>query len=655
MVESASGDGTERIVKCIDDVAAALTGQRECYFKIISTEGDSNSPDIEIISDSSKGPSSDEIDCSMPIFPLRYPVDDPAELDDSRHINMHLASERRDRTCTEQTDKAFDRAVLRVVEHLYDELGFTTDILDVDERFWRAMHLYHARGFDSISALIEHLDMTPRTASAIGFANDQSPRKDWYYNRDVFDDWEIEERIREIVKRAVHGVWRAGWHVPDEVRRYWDVDKESIEKAHPTEETRREAIRNWVRLLINDAADSLDFDRDVNVTHDIREFISLFAHSAGLDAGIAESHRTAGWLADDDHIPSGSRTSELINQFHDSDNSGENTFPVEEVNDEFIQLHESVLDRCAEYGILPDSIDVAFDLIEIPWYGYRDLDATIGERDTNSDSFPKWTLSFLSAVDTDIRLCLGVEYVSSKSQYPDALNRQLEFADRNINLGRFYMDSDGHNGEIIDTVRRYTNNYIIKAEKRGKSQNTVGYWLRHAPPGEPLFRTAVDATSATPRPNAAFIPNDSVSNSTTSNTDVSAASGSTQVELGSVANDDRSATAADTGGSLYTHTPYFIDADVDREDIPSDVSDYSDRWAAEVTADELQNHVHPVTQSSKPAQRAYLSNISMLLLNWHTLINNARSPKLGLSLNVTHQELLLAIQDIGFSGIGKTR
>lgn len=655
-----SGDAV-RIGKCTDAVAAALGGQQEYQFKMISEDNSNNLANINIVSDRRETVSVENIDDPTPVVPLQYPVDSPAELDNSRHINVQLAAESRNQFRTDQTEAAFDTDVLTAVEFLYDALEMAT--LNINEKFWRAIHLYYVWGFSSVQELLNHLDTTPGSASAIGFNNDNSPERSWYYRHDIVDDWDhrpdpsddwgVKSTIQEVAKRAVHGVWRAGRYVPAEVRGHWSINESSIRETYPSEHTKREALRNWIRLLIGDATEVLDFDRGNNTSYDISNIIAQLAHSAGLGVGITRTEQTAEWIADSQNVMSGSRLSGLINQFQDENDTDSDPFPIPEISEQFADLHKRVLDRCADYGLLTDSVDVAFDSTDIPYWGYHDLDATIGVRNTHKDSFPKWRLCFLSVVDSDVRLCLDVGYISQKDKYPQAIDRQLHFATRSVDISRFYMDSEGYNGDVIDSVRKYTEEFLIKGERRGKDRNSINYWLRQTPAGEFQFKRNIKATSATPRTNAIFAPNDSYPESTTADSVVTSTDSSTQTKLGSVADDGSSIKSVDTNGKIYTHTPYLTGISVDKRNLSREtlINDYSDRWAAEVTANQLQNHFHPVTQTRKPVQRSYLSNISMLFLNWHTLVNNARSPKLGLSLDVTYRELLLAIQDVGFSGL----
>ena len=57
----------------------------------------------------------------------------------------------------------------------------------------------------------------------------------------------------------------------------------------------------------------------------------------------------------------------------------------------------------------------------------------------------------------------------------------------------------------------------------------------------------------------------------------------------------------------------------------------------------------PTVESEDPKKRLYAMHVAILLYNWHTLINRCLSPN-GIRLDITHQELLEAIQHVAFRG-----
>jgi len=78
-------------------------------------------------------------------------------------------------------------------------------------------------------------------------------------------------------------------------------------------------------------------------------------------------------------------------------------------------------------------------------------------------------------------------------------------------------------------------------------------------------------------------------------------------------------------------------------------SKYYQRWGVEENINQISNDFLLRIESAKPKLRLYGVNIAILLENWHTLINRAPSPELGLRLSTTHSELLEAIHKLAFS------
>ena len=73
------------------------------------------------------------------------------------------------------------------------------------------------------------------------------------------------------------------------------------------------------------------------------------------------------------------------------------------------------------------------------------------------------------------------------------------------------------------------------------------------------------------------------------------------------------------------------------------------RWSIEKTVDQVKNDFMPTVESEDPKKRLYAMHVAILLYNWHTLINRCLSPN-GIRLDITHQELLEAIQHVAFRG-----
>jgi hypothetical protein len=102
-------------------------------------------------------------------------------------------------------------------------------------------------------------------------------------------------------------------------------------------------------------------------------------------------------------------------------------------------------------------------------------------------------------------------------------------------------------------------------------------------------------------------------------------------------------------GSGSTHTAYLTDRSLPEHSGSGIHFPYYQRWAIEEAINQLSNDFMPVINSDNEKLRLYGVNVAILFQNWHTLINRAPSPELGLRRTVTHQELLMAIQDVAFN------
>jgi len=102
-------------------------------------------------------------------------------------------------------------------------------------------------------------------------------------------------------------------------------------------------------------------------------------------------------------------------------------------------------------------------------------------------------------------------------------------------------------------------------------------------------------------------------------------------------------------GKKSTHAAYLTDRSLPERSGSGIHFPYYQRWALEESINQISNDLMPIINSSNEKLRLYGVNIAILFQNWHTLINRAPSPELGLRCTVTHQELLRAIEDVAFS------
>jgi hypothetical protein len=548
---------------------------------------------------------------------LEHPVEDPEQLRHRAHLTSQLADQNSSEQEPDDPVVAFDNAVLDVADRSLDAAGINATTAPIEPPYLYAFLLHDVWGFNSRLKLRRHLEAHPSIAERLGM--EELPSSSALYRRaQKLEDEDVTDALQEASERAVHAVWRNGYNIPESVLKHWDLDAATaLDEYAVSEATRRTAIRNWVELLLGDAADALTFHRASNAAYSIKEYLGVMAHSALQNIGITAVQDTAGWLYNSDDFPGGDS---LIKQVKDDD------LDLADIETQFAAANAAVFERADALGFFGEPLDFAYDTVDVTWWGYP-TGATVGKRRPATDATPDWVYCVLIAVTTDARLCFGVNLVKSKDLYDRALDDQLQTATTYADIRHLYADKEFYDGGVIETLRRHIGDgWVIKAQRRDRVKEFIGDLLEN----EPGYRESLPVTSATPNPSAFAVPND--------------ASGQQMLAQFS---GETSKGGGD--GATDTHTVYLTDRDA--ENLTAEELDdrYDQRWSVETAMRQYRHDMHPVCHSGDVKIRVYCANTAMLFLNWHALINKSLSPELNLPLTVTHQELLTAIRDVAFS------
>lgn len=510
---------------------------------------------------------------------------------------------------------AFDTAVLTVAPRALGASGLSVQDAPVEPESLTMLLLHDAWGFDSIPKLVEHLQQYETVTEQLSITS--VPSESWFYNRrKTLVDATLSKTITEASQRAVHAVWRNGYEIPASVERHWGLDNATAVTEYPVSDlVRQEAIRKWVQELLAEAAGTLTFNRGRNTEYDLDQFIGALAHSALTCTGLTATSTTASWIYDATTIPGGSGLLKCIK-----------SLDIEEIEAQFRAAQEQVLQRCAQRGLFDDPIDIAFDTTEITSWT-SGIDATVGQRNRAEDATPDWMFLLLTSINRDARVCFGVKLLRQKSAVDTHLESLIQVATEQTQVRYGFADKEFYNSKVIDVLRRYIGDgWVIKARK----QKPIKDFIRMIPQGEPGFGRNINATSATPNPNAFAVPD--------------RLHGQQQLQF-----------FQETGevGSAYTHTAYLTDLN-DEQATPDQIKfRYDDRWSIETGMSQYKHDFLPMCESSDPKVRLYCANIAVLFFNWHALINRALTPQYNLPVNVTSNELLTAIRDVAFSSPDK--
>lgn len=572
------------------------------------------SVDISMSVDS-KSPAEEELSSRGSDIEVTHPVSEQSELRRRKHITAQLAA----RNATEDAEPSperFDNVVLGYADWAFDAAGVDPATAPVELPYLKAFFLHKAWKFNGVTALYDHLEAYEVIAERIGMSELDS-LSTFYRRADELEEEGLITDVENASERAVYAAWRNAPPLPDRVMDAWELDPTVDFAQYPVStKTRRAAIRNWVDILLTDAAEALTFDRADNKSYSIEQYIGLFAHSALQNIGISAVLNTASWLYDADHVPTGDS---LLKQIKSD------SLRLDEIEAQFAEANAAVFRRCDTLGLFDDSLDLAFDTVDITWWG-DPLEATVGKRREATDATPDWVHGVLTSINKDARLCFGVQLVKSKDLHDSALDALLETATTHAHVRHLFADAEFYDGSVIEVLRKHIDaGWVIKAQETGPIEDLI----RASPEDNPVIYEDVDVTSATPSPNVFTIPKRLHRQQTLFNF---------SVENATVASD----------GNLGTHNAYVSDLDDKSATAELIKFRYDDRWSVETAMRQYQHDLHPVCRTDNVKVRIYCANIAMLFFNWHALINRALSPEYNLPLTVTHHELLTAIRDVAF-------
>ena len=608
---------------------------------------------------------------------LTHPAPDIETLRQTTHLTAqlhhHNADTWDDVPFVNDGTTLFDIAVLDVIEDVLTIEGLSPALFDVPTRRFKLVFLKKARQSATLKAFYKYITDSDPVLSEIGYrsasdlpgyetlrlaANEKIPGEQGDTEQDALD---------AAIIRAVYAVYRNGIKVPPTVsdtHGFGVVAPRLYERAVPRP-VKQTALRHWVRLLFNETLQPLTFYRSQPRT-DFRQYMGLFAASALYSCGVQTVVNVSDYNYTRDNIPKGSGIGKYIRNdelpLNDADAALANT-EKKALTDQFDAVHRATLQLADRRGFFSDSCSLAVDLYRIEWNGVEN-DVTINRPPkSENDVRSEWTYAVLGIIDTEARFTLGTRWLPDKSAYPRVVTELAPITNDFVDVEALYADSEMISGPLIDAFReiadtnwaaRAPNQTVIKQLKKYTPENHIGY---------------VPAVSwnTSPKPAAVSYPYNS-SNPSLIEFTAQELKRTDPADIGEQMNfSDFTQPEASTDclpstlterftepesllgvGNASTHAAYLTDRLLPERSGGGIHFPYYQRWAIEESINQISNDFMPVINSSNEKLRLYGVNIAILFQNWHTLINRAPSPELGLRLTITHQELLKAIQDVAF-------
>lgn len=611
---------------------------------------------------------------------LTHPVTDIETLHRTAHLAAQFHEHNRKQWETQSSypnngSVLYDLTILDVADAVLDEENLDPAALNILEPRFKALFLKAARHPSNNKTFYDHLKASPPVLSALGYddttdlpsystfqrvANDRLPNEldDLHRGREAF------EAART---RAVYAAFRNGVLPPNSVREAYGFDA----RAPPFSERsvrwddEQYALRNWIRFLATETLDPLTFAR-AEPQFDILHFLGLLATSALTGGGLQTAAKVSFWDHNRSNVPKGTGLPKYISNRLPSAQrvlpQPDATNEIPTIETQFDAVHENTLTLAERLGFFTEPVSLGVDLYRIEWTGSDDAPTIDRPHKSENDVRTQWTYAVMGILDTEARFTLGTRWLKRKSEYPNAVKQMLPGEPEHFDVEAIYADSEMVPGDLItafraiagpDWIVKAPNNAVMKSLKELTPVDYTGYV-----PGVPR--------NCSPKPNAVAYPYGSTQPSPLQFTarelrkDDPAPTTTHQTSLtdNPEADDPLVPTLTETFDApetrdgirdRSTHTAYLTDRTIPERSAAGIHFQYYQRWAIEEAINQISNDFMPVIESSNPKLRLYGINIAILLQNWHTLINRAASPELGLRLSPANQELLKAIQHVAFS------
>lgn len=567
----------------------------------------------------------------------------------------------------------YDLAVLDVMDKALDVEGLSPASLAVPTRRFKIVFLKKARQPATHKQFYKHISDSDPVLSELGYSSESDlPGYETLrlasekHVPNELDDAE-QNALESAVIRAVYAVFRNGIEVPATVSdRYGfdDVTPPLYERAVPRT-NKQTALRNWVQFLFDETISPLTFHRSQPRT-DFQQYLGLFAASALYGCGVQNVANVSDYNYTRDIIPKGSGIGKYIRDDDFPLNSAQAALKNTEkqpITEQFDAVHRATLQVADRHGFFSEPRSLAVDLYRIEWNGIEN-DVTINRPPkSENDNRSEWTYAVLGIIDTEARFTLGTRWLPDKSTYPGVVTELAPIVDDFVEVEALYADSEMISGALIEAFRAIAgSDWVVRAPNRTVIKELKGY----TPENHIGYVPAV-SWKTSPKPAAVSYPYNSSNPSLieftaqelkradpaeadeqTNLSDFSEAKASAESLPATLTEQFDEPASLPGVGSVSTHAAYLTDRSLPERSGGGIHFPYYQRWALEESINQISNDFMPVINSSNEKLRLYGVNVAILFQNWHTLINRAPSPELGLRCTVTHQELLRAIEDVAF-------
>jgi hypothetical protein len=501
----------------------------------------------------------------------------------------------------------FDEALCDVTELALQSVSFGESQVPLHKL--RALVIRVARNLGSFAALTDHI--ARYSAEEIERFGLQSAYGESTYTKaakELKDAGQLE-LVREAAFVAVYALFRNGVPIPASVKDRYALAKDVGPAASNfSDGARKLALYNLVEDLLGIVVEQLDLQRNVNQSCDLRSLLGVFAYTAHHGESIESYEQTA------------SHSHNLDSAFSGPSIRGHTeNMKLRRVEEMFDEINQALLEYILESGVVSKPVMISYDLTDIQSLGIAEYDETFLTEDG------RWRFASLTFTDSDLEFSFGLRLLKSEAQRARVLKTFLRNLTSMVDVKLFMADRGFDGKEDIEACQAYIpGRWVICAQDDSHpySQNSDYEQLR----------TALDPGGTAVIPRAGY---DNLNQ---------------PVKIIGHSGADKDADTPNPIRAFYTRITLPTDEE-DREELITTINfRYNQRGKIEPMFRMAKNRFDVSTDTDDPVRKAFYFHISVLFYNLYKIVNTVPSPKHGLELDITQNELLEVIENLALNG-----
>lgn len=504
-------------------------------------------------------------------------------------------------------DAIFDEALCEVTELALQTAGLEEGLDDLSKL--RTLMIHVARDLDSFKKLAAYVSQYS-TDELKQFGLHPARKQSTY--RKAAKRLKESNRFESLIDAcyiAVHALFWNGVPIPEAVRDRYELSYDAGPAAIDFSPVARQlALYNLVEKLLGIVVQNLSLQRSSNKSRTLRSLVGAFAYAARHGESIENYTQTAQHAFDLTDAFSGPTLREHIDDLS-----------LWQIKDMFDEINQTLLEYVIESGVVSKPVMISYDLTDV-----QSLDLNDDHEPFTTDD-GRWRFASLSFTDHDFEFAFGLKLLKLKSQRARELKNFLRDLIPMVDVKLFMGDRGFDSQEDIEACQAFVpGNWVLCAQDDSRPDSRSSDYER--------LREKLEPGGTAVQRNAGF-----------NNLHP-------PVKLIGYSGAGSESDTIEPVRAFYTDMT-LPDDDEEREDLIRTINfRYNQRAKIESLFNMVKNQFDVATDTDKPPRKAFYFHMSVLLYNLYKIVNTVPSPKHGLELNTSQNELLEVLHNLALEG-----